>query len=124
MSKKTRCKALICKVPVRATPPTMNDRPPPLILASTSVYRRGLLERLGLRFEAASPAVDETPLAEETPDRLSARLALAKARAVAERHPGAVVIGSDQVATIPDGRILGKPGTVERAVEQIGRAHV
>ena len=100
----------------------MNDRPPPLILASTSVYRRGLLERLGLRFEAASPAVDETPLAEETPDRLSARLALAKARAVAERHPGAVVIGSDQVATTPDGRILGKPGTVERAVEQLQAA--
>jgi septum formation protein len=100
----------------------MKDTLPPLILASTSAYRRALLERLSLPFEAAAPAVDETPLAGESPDQLSARLALAKARAVAAKHPGAVVIGSDQVATTPDGRILGKPGTVERAVEQLQAA--
>lgn len=90
-----------------------------LILASTSVYRRALLERLGLPFETAAPGVDESPRADETPENLAARLALAKAQAVAGRRPGSVVIGSDQVATTSDGRTLGKPGTVERAVEQL-----
>jgi septum formation protein len=92
---------------------------PPLILASTSAYRRALLERLGIPFTAEAPGVDEQRGPDEAPADLAARLAEEKARAVAQRHPGAVVIGSDQVATTPEGRILGKPGTVERAVEQL-----
>ena len=92
----------------------------PLILGSTSRYRRELLERLRLPFEVASPDVDETPRAGETPAVLAARLALAKARAVAATHPNAVVIGSDQVAEL-DGEPIGKPGTHERAVEQLRR---
>jgi len=92
----------------------------PLILGSTSRYRRELLERLRLPFEVASPDVDETPQAGEAPAALAARLALAKARAVAAAHPNAVVIGSDQVADL-DGEPIGKPGTHERAVEQLRR---
>ncbi len=92
----------------------------PLILGSTSRYRRALLERLRLPFEVASPDVDETPQAGETPAVLAARLALAKARAVAATHPNAVVIGSDQVAEL-DGEPIGKPGTHARAVEQLRR---
>ena len=93
---------------------------PPLILASTSPYRRELLSRLRLPFEVLSPQVDEAPLPGETPGVLAARLALAKARAVALRRPEAVVIGSDQVADL-DGAALGKPGTHERAVQQLRR---
>jgi septum formation protein len=91
---------------------------PPLILASTSRYRRELLERLRIPFDVVSPEVDETPGAEETPMSLAQRLALAKARAVAKAHPNAVVIGSDQVADL-DGEPIGKPGTHDRAVEQL-----
>ena len=91
-----------------------------LILGSTSRYRRELLERLRLPFEVASPDVDETPQAGEAPAALAARLALAKASAVAAAHPNAVVIGSDQVADL-DGEPIGKPGTHERAVEQLRR---
>lgn len=91
---------------------------PPLILASTSRYRRELLERLRLPFEVHAPDVDEAPLAGETPAVLARRLALAKARAVAERYPQAIVIGSDQVADL-DGEALGKPGTHDRAVAQL-----
>ena len=91
---------------------------PALILASTSRYRRELLERLRLRFEVEAPQVDETPLPGETPAALAQRLALAKARAVATRRPDAVVIGSDQVADL-DGMPIGKPGTHERAVAQL-----
>ncbi|NRF66829.1 septum formation inhibitor Maf [Aquincola sp. S2] len=90
----------------------------PLILASTSRYRRELLERLRLPFEAVAPQVDETPRTGETPADLARRLALAKAGEVARRYPAAVVIGSDQVAEL-DGRPIGKPGTHERAVEQL-----
>jgi septum formation protein len=90
----------------------------PLILASTSAYRRELLARLGLSFEAIAPGVDETPLPDERPADLAQRLALAKAQAVAKVHPGAVVIGSDQVADL-DGQPLGKPGNHERAVAQL-----
>ena len=101
--------------------------PPPLILASTSRYRRELLERLRLPFEAMSPEVDETPQPGETPAALAERLALAKARAIAARHPDAVVIGSDQVADV-DGTAIGKPGNHERATVQLramsGRAVV
>jgi septum formation protein len=79
-----------------------------------------LLERLHLPFEVQAPEVDETPLAGEPPEALARRLALAKARAVAARHPEAVVIGSDQVADLA-GEPLGKPGTHDRAVEQLRR---
>jgi septum formation protein len=89
-----------------------------LILASTSRYRRELLERLRLPFEVVAPDVDETPLPGEQPATLARRLARAKAADVAARHPGAVVIGSDQVADL-DGTPLGKPGNHERAVEQL-----
>lgn len=92
----------------------------PLILGSTSAYRRELLQRLRLPFEVVSPEVDETPLPGENPRDLALRLALAKARAVAARRPSAVVIGSDQVADL-GGEPLGKPGTHERAVAQLRR---
>ena len=91
---------------------------PPLILASTSRYRRELLERLHLPFEVVSPQVDETPRPGEPPAALAARLAAAKAAAVSALHPQAVVIGSDQVAEL-DGAPIGKPGTHERAVAQL-----
>ncbi len=91
---------------------------PRLILASTSRYRRELLERLRLPFEVVAPHTDETPLPAETPAALALRLALAKAQAVARLHPGAVVIGSDQVAEL-DGHALGKPGNHERATAQL-----
>lgn len=92
----------------------------PLILGSTSRYRRELLERLRLPFDTVAPQVDETPLPAEAPEALARRLALAKARDVARRHPGAVVIGSDQVADL-DGEPLGKPGAHGRAVAQLRR---
>ncbi len=94
------------------------NAPPPLILASSSRYRRELLARLRLPFEVLSPEVDESALPAEAPHVLAARLALAKAHAVARQRPGAVVIGSDQVADL-DGQALGKPGTHERAVQQL-----
>jgi septum formation protein len=97
----------------------MNEARPDLILASTSPYRQSLLSRLGLAFTAEAPGVDETRGPDEPAADLAARLARAKAQAVAERRPGSVVIGSDQVAITADGRILGKPGTAERAVEQL-----
>jgi len=91
---------------------------PPLILASTSRYRRELLERLHLPFEVRAPEVDEAPRPGERPAALAQRLALAKAQAVSAAHPDAVVIGSDQVADL-DGEPIGKPGTHERAVAQL-----
>lgn len=91
---------------------------PPLVLASTSRYRRELLARLRLPFEVRAPEVDETPQPGETPAALSERLALAKARVVAAAHPQAIVIGSDQVAEL-DGQPIGKPGHHEAAVEQL-----
>jgi septum formation protein len=92
----------------------------PLILGSTSVYRRELLSRLRLSFTVERPEVDETPLPQEKPADLALRLALAKAQAVAARHPSAVVIGSDQVADL-HGEPLGKPGDHARAVIQLQR---
>jgi septum formation protein len=91
-----------------------------LILGSTSVYRRELLQRLRLPFEVVSPQVDETPFDGEAPQALAERLALAKANAVALLHPRAVVIGSDQVADL-DGEPLGKPGNHANAVRQLQR---
>ena len=100
--------------------PSNSPLPRTVVLGSTSRYRRELLSRLHLPFEVAAPEVDETPQAGESPRDLALRLALAKARAVAARHPGAVVIGSDQVADL-SGEPLGKPGTHERAVLQLQR---
>jgi septum formation protein len=91
---------------------------PRLVLASTSRYRRELLARLRLPFDVESPGVDESPEPGERPSALAQRLAAAKARAVAARHPDAVVIGSDQVADL-DGVCIGKPGNHERARAQL-----
>lgn len=93
---------------------------PPIILASTSPYRRALLERLGLSFGISAPRVDESRLDGEPPDALVTRLALSKAQAVAGLYPQALIIGSDQVAVI-EGDILGKPGGHEQAVAQLSR---
>ena len=101
----------------------MHESPPqqrPLVLGSTSRYRRELLQRLNLTFDVAAPDVDETPEPGETPRTLALRLALAKAQAVAQLHPSAIVIGSDQVADLA-GEPLGKPGNHERAVQQLRR---
>ena len=100
--------------------PSNSPLPRTVVLGSTSRYRRELLSRLHLPFEVAAPEVDETPQTGESPRDLALRLALAKARAVAARHPGAVVIGSDQVADL-SGEPLGKPGIHERAVQQLQR---
>lgn len=89
-----------------------------LILASSSRYRRALLERLRLPFDVEIPAIDETPLPHESPANTALRLAEAKARAVAARGGDALVIGSDQVATL-DGRQIGKPGDHARALAQL-----
>ncbi len=89
-----------------------------LILASSSPYRRELLERLQLPFSVISPDIDETPLPEERPEHTALRLAQEKARKVAQSHPGTLVIGCDQVATL-DGQQLGKPLTHDNAVKQL-----
>ncbi len=89
-----------------------------LILGSSSPYRRELLSRLRLAFEIAAPQVDETALADETPEQLACRLAMSKARDVASHFPAAVVIGSDQVADL-EGIALGKPGNHPRATTQL-----
>jgi len=94
------------------------DAAPRLILASTSPYRRELLERLRLPFVVIAPEVDEAAAADETPAALAQRLAFAKAMAVARREPAAIVIGSDQVADL-DGVALGKPGNHDRATQQL-----
>lgn len=101
--------------------PDSSKRPPRLILASSSPYRRELLERLRIPFDVAVPAIDETPLAGESPEATALRLAQAKARAVAvglAAGERALVIGSDQVATY-DGHQIGKPGTHEKALAQL-----
>jgi septum formation protein len=91
-----------------------------LVLASTSPYRRELLQRLQLQFETIAPGVEEAPLAGEAAATTAVRLAQAKARAVRSTFPHALIIGSDQVAEI-DGERLDKPGTHERAVAQLRR---
>ena len=98
--------------------PTDPALPAPLVLASTSPYRRELLQRLRVPFDTLAPPVDETPLPGEDPATLAQRLALAKAQAVARQRPDAVVIGADQVADL-HGQALGKPGTHERAAAQL-----
>ena len=89
-----------------------------LILASSSAYRRQLMERLMQPFQCVPPDTDETPLADEIPEALVLRLSVEKAEAVASLNPESLVIGSDQVASIDD-RILGKPGNHESASEQL-----
>src|SRR5688572_6905001 len=100
--------------------PSLPPENRPLVLGSSSRYRRELLSRLNLTFVVAVPDVDETPRPGESPKELALRLALAKAHAVAAKFPQAAVIGSDQVADL-DGESLGKPGTHERAVDQLRR---
>lgn len=90
----------------------------PLILASSSPYRKELLQRLRLDFEVFSPDIDESQLADERPEQTALRLAQLKARKIAETHPEAIVIGCDQVATL-DGIQLGKPGDHENAIKQL-----
>jgi septum formation protein len=92
---------------------------PPLILASSSPYRRELVARLRLAFESIPPEVPEEHLEGESPADRSLRLALAKAQAVARLHPGALVIGSDQVAAVGE-QLLGKPGDAARCRAQLG----
>ncbi|MEO8801826.1 MAG: Maf family nucleotide pyrophosphatase [Rudaea sp.] len=89
-----------------------------LILASTSPYRRELLARITPGFRTAAPHVDESVRDGESPAGLATRLATAKARAVAAAHPGALVLGSDQVAEL-DGKAMGKPGNIEKARAQL-----
>src|SRR5688572_28003781 len=91
---------------------------PPLVLASSSTYRRELLERLRVPFTVAAPGIDETPLPGEAPRATALRLSEAKARAVALACPAGIVIGSDQVAVL-DGRPVGKPGSHDAAIEQL-----
>jgi septum formation protein len=96
--------------------------PPPLILASTSRYRKELLGRLGLAFSCIAPGVEESAHPGEAPRALVARLARAKAASIASQQPKAWVIGSDQTAALPDQTgesMLGKPGTAARCIEQL-----
>ncbi|EKS6646989.1 septum formation inhibitor Maf [Enterobacter hormaechei] len=94
---------------------------PNLVLASTSPYRRMLLEKLGIPFECAAPDVDETPQPGESPRHLVMRLAKEKAQSLAVRYPAHLIIGSDQVCVL-DGEITGKPHTEENACQQLLRA--
>ncbi len=94
---------------------------PAVVLGSTSPFRKELLGRLGIPFTTASPDVDETALDGESPQDLVTRLSLAKAQAVAADHPESLIIGSDQVAC-NDGKILGKPGNRENALQQLSEA--
>jgi septum formation protein len=89
-----------------------------LVLASTSSFRRELLSKLGVPFEVADPDVDETPLPGEAPEFTARRLARLKATSVGERHPNALVIGSDQVALL-NGKQLTKPGNFDNAKKQL-----
>lgn len=100
------------------SPLAVPPRTRPLVLGSTSRYRRELLQRLQIPFEVAAPEVNECPLSGESPRGIAMRLALVKARAVALNFPHAVVIGADQVADL-NGQPLGKPGTHDRAVVQL-----
>ncbi|MEP1213919.1 MAG: nucleoside triphosphate pyrophosphatase [Marinobacter sp.] len=98
----------------------MNPRP--LLLASSSPYRRQLLTRLCLPFETASPDIDESPVGNETAELLAMRLARSKAEALGADWPDHWIIGSDQVACLDDGTLLNKPGNHERAAQQLKRS--
>ena len=93
-----------------------------LLLASSSPYRRELLARLGLPFSCASPDINESPAPGEAPEALAVRLAKTKAKSLAAAHPGHWIIGSDQVAALPDGTLLSKPETYSRAYQQLERS--
>lgn len=90
----------------------------PIVLGSSSLFRKQLLEKLGLPFVCYSPKVDESPLQNESADALVRRLAILKAEAVAVAHPQALIISSDQVSVL-NGNIIGKPGNRERAIDQL-----
>lgn len=90
----------------------------PIVLASSSPYRRQLLERLRFNFIATSPDVDETPLKNESPLELTKRLSISKAKALASQYPDHLIIGSDEVACC-EGKIMGKPHQFDRAFEQL-----
>lgn len=92
-----------------------------IVLASTSPYRKELLERLGFEFETVAPCIDESTFQETSPDKLVELLAEKKARAVKDKYPDALIIGSDQVAVL-DNKIIGKPGSHEAAVQQLSSA--
>lgn len=94
---------------------------PTLVLASSSPWRREVLDKLGLPYRTRHPDIDEAPLADESPADLVSRLSLEKAKAVAEIYPDALIIGSDQVAVLDDA-IIGKPHTHDRAIEQLRAA--
>jgi septum formation protein len=91
---------------------------PPVILASSSPYRKDLLARLGIPFQCESPGIDESARSGETGEQLARRLSESKARTVASHYPGAIIIGSDQVATL-QGEILAKTGTHAKAMAQL-----
>ena len=92
-----------------------------LVLASTSPFRKAILEKLQIPFKTASPDVDEQHLSGESPEQLVARLSEAKAKAVAQNFSDALIIGSDQVAVV-DGHIMEKPGNHQKAIAQLKRA--
>ena len=92
-----------------------------LVLASTSPFRKAILEKLGLAFDTCSPDVDESHLKDESPEQLVERLSILKAQAVVDGNPDSLIIGSDQVAVI-DNEILGKPGDHENAIKQLKNA--
>ena len=94
---------------------------PPIVLGSSSPFRKQLLHKLFDHFETCSPDIDETPLPGETPDQLVRRLALAKAQAVAAQKPNTLIITSDQVSVL-NGKINGKPGNFENAFEQLKKS--
>lgn len=94
----------------------------PLLLASSSPYRKALLRRLSIPFEIATPDIDESPQANESPESLAMRLAAAKAEALKNDHPNHWIIGSDQVAALTDGTLLAKPGNFETAYQQLMRS--
>ena len=96
----------------------MNELPAPLILASTSPFRRKLLSRLNLTFQTCKPEVDETPVQGESPETLVERLAIEKARDAKRHFNTGLVIGSDQVCVIND-KVLGKPGNFDNALKQL-----
>jgi MAF protein len=96
----------------------MPNENPTLVLASTSPFRRELLNKLGLPFATAAPDIDESPLPDEEPESLVKRLSLEKAKAVAPDYPQALIIGSDQVACV-DNQVLGKPGSHDKAMQQL-----
>ncbi len=95
-----------------------NPAAAPIVLASSSIYRRGLLDRFLGEYEAVSPRVDESDDGTEMPEHLAARLAREKAEAVSSTHRDALIIGADQVAVLDD-QVLGKPGDHQRAIEQL-----